>query len=683
MQAVSSVPRILRAIAEITGMRFSCIARVTEASWTVCAVYDAAGYGLVPGNELPIDTTFCKGVRETGQPIVFDSASTSEIYCGHPSPKLYGFESYASLPLYRANGDFFGTLCALDPLPANPSNPATLATLQFFAELISDQLLTEEQLHKNKLLHESITEQLRTTEQDRLAAEQSLIALKESEDRFRAAVSATGVMWTNDAKGTMTGEQPGWTGLTGQSLFEYEGYGWSTAIHPEDAAPTVAAWNAAVAERRTFEFEHRVCRFDGAWRTFAVKAVPVITQDGEVREWVGVHTDITERKQSEQALATKEARVRLATDVIGLGIWTWNPNNDSVQWENKRISEIFGVDDDFEPINAASFTSRYLHPDDVPLFQTAAQDVLSGNKKFYFQGRIYRANDNALRWVELHGEPYEIKPGIQGVLGTVSDITERKKGENALVELAAELQNADRHRSEFIATLAHELRSPLAPIRNGVQLLRMANQNPGTVARVSEVIDRQVGQMVRLIDDLLDVTRINRGQIELHREQIYLHEIIATAVETSLPFIEARFHDFKLDMDPTPIALLADGTRIAQVISNLLNNAAKYTPPYGKICLKAQQIDDDAVLTVTDSGIGIPPEALDRVFHMFDQIKEHRKKIQDGLGIGLALVQTLVQLHGGTVQVRSDGEDKGSRFIVRLPISELHSKENSLKSSAT
>ena len=669
VQAISSVPRILSAITEITGMRFSCIARVTESSWTVCAVYDAAGYGLVPGSELPIDITFCKGVRITGEPVVFDSASASKNYCNHPSPKLYGFDSYASLPLYRSDGEFFGTLCALDPLPATPSNPATFATLKLFAELISNQLHAERQVQSSKILHDSVSKKLDTALHENAAAEKILVELRESRERFRAAIDATGIMWTNDAEGKMTGEQPGWSRLTGQSRAEYEGYGWSAAVHPDDAGPTLTAWNAAVAERRTFEFEHRVRRADGAWRICAIKAVPVFANNGVVREWIGVHTDITERKKSEQTLATKEARVRLATDVVGLGIWTWDPNIDEVNWENKQIADIFGVSENSEPINAQRFANQFLHPDDLRSFQEIVQKALTSNEKLYFQGRIYRADNGALRWVELSGEKYEIKPGVVGILGTVTDVTDRIKGEQALQTLAAELKDADRNKSEFIATLAHELRNPLAPIRNAVHLLRMGNDDPSTIIRVTGIMERQIEQMVRLIDDLLDVTRISRGKIDLKRDAVDLKQIAGAALETCLPIIEARHHDLKVSISDESLPLNVDAGRITQVIGNLLTNAAKYTPPNGKIYLSISRDEECAVITIRDEGIGIPEEALPHIFDMFNQVEVHRPQAEGGLGIGLALVRTLVQLHGGTVTATSGGNRLGSTFVVRLPLS--------------
>lgn len=499
-------------------------------------------------------------------------------------------------------------------------------------------------------------------------AEQALEVMQTSEDRFRAAIAATGVMWTNDGDGRMTGEQPGWSALTGQKQAEYEGYGWAAAVHPDDAEATVVAWNSAVAERRTFVFEHRVRRHDGIWRTFSIKAVPVITESGEVREWVGVHTDVTERHQFEQALRVKEARVRLATDVVGVGIWTCDLQSEMVTWENERIFKIFGLPNDAAPLTAAALSARFLHPDDLPRFQIALQTTVTGTERFFFQGRIYRADDHQLRWIEFYGEPYELNTSQRGLLGTVLDITERRNGEEALRSTAHELLQTNRRKSEFIVTLAHELRNPLAPIRNGLKLLRMAVDNPQTVARVTSIMERQVGQMVHLIDDLLDIERISRGQIELVRKSVDLNLVAAIAIETSLPLIEAKHHDFHVNMGEGPLMLWADQNRIAQMISNLLNNAAKYTPQSGQIHLSATRDGAMAVITVRDSGIGIPQEALNGIFDMFGQIDDHRPHAQGGLGIGLALVRTLAKLHGGEANAFSGGVGKGSSFVIRLPL---------------
>ena len=253
VQAISFVPRMLKAITEITGMRFTCIARVTEASWTICAVYDAAGFGLLPGNELPIDTTFCKGVRATGEPVVFDSASASEIYCDHPSPKLYGFDSYASLPLYWTNGEFFGTLCALDPLPATPSNPTTLATLTLFAELISHQLHSEAQLQVSKKHQEALSEQLRMTQHQRSRA------WDVSQDLL-AAVSLDG---------TFSALNGAWERLVGWTEQEMIGTPFADYVHPEDLEATKAKFSGLLDAPLTDPHEYRLRKKNGDYQWFA------------------------------------------------------------------------------------------------------------------------------------------------------------------------------------------------------------------------------------------------------------------------------------------------------------------------------------------------------------------------------------------------------------------------------
>ena len=253
VQAISFVPRILKAIADITGMRFTCIARVTEASWTVCAVYDAAGFGLVPGNELAIDTTFCQAVRATGDPVVFDSAAASDAYCNHPSPKLYGFDSYASLPLYWTNGEFFGTLCALDPLPATPSHPATLATLKLFAELISNQLSSEAQLQVSKKHGEALSLQLRTSEQERSRA------WDVSQDLL-TAVNLDGTFYALNAA---------WQRLLGWSEQEMIGTTFAQYVHPDDLEATQAKFAGLLEAPLTIPFEYRLRKKDGNYRWFA------------------------------------------------------------------------------------------------------------------------------------------------------------------------------------------------------------------------------------------------------------------------------------------------------------------------------------------------------------------------------------------------------------------------------
>jgi signal transduction histidine kinase len=232
---------------------------------------------------------------------------------------------------------------------------------------------------------------------------------------------------------------------------------------------------------------------------------------------------------------------------------------------------------------------------------------------------------------------------------------------------AEALKEADIRKDEFLALLAHELRNPLAPLRYGLDILRRSPEGRNAVD-IRDMMDRQLFHLVRLIDDLLDVSRVSQGKIELRMERLQAAEIFRSALETSKPLIESAGHTLIIDLPAEPIWFDADLTRLSQVISNLLNNAAKYTPAGGCIKLSVQAEGDTAVISVSDNGIGIPAEMLPKVFQLFAQVENHLDRAQGGLGIGLALVQQLVSMHGGTVDVASPGIGQGSVFTARLPL---------------
>ena len=252
---------------------------------------------------------------------------------------------------------------------------------------------------------------------------------------------------------------------------------------------------------------------------------------------------------------------------------------------------------------------------------------------------------------------------------------------NAVLKQSGEALNAmDRRKDEFLATLAHELRNPLAPLRNGLQLLKLAKDDPDLVARTRRMMELQLGQMIRLIDDLLDISRISNDRIQLARERTSLDRIIRQAVETSGPLIDAQKHRLNIDI-PAGVPLDVDVVRLTQVFSNLLNNAAKYTPQNGDIWIRAEEVGDTIVVRVRDSGIGIAPEMLPKVFEMFVQIDNSLERTQGGLGIGLSLVKRLVEMHSGTVEAVSEGPGKGSEFVVRLPMASRRSSDREAASA--
>ena len=274
------------------------------------------------------------------------------------------------------------------------------------------------------------------------------------------------------------------------------------------------------------------------------------------------------------------------------------------------------------------------------------------------------------RAVQSGAQDYLIKGQVDGpLLGrALRYAIERGRIEEELRRRAEQLAEMDRRKDEFLATLAHELRNPLAPIRNSLQILRLSGGSGPIAERVHEMMERQVCHMVRLVDDLLEVSRITRGKIELRKERVELLAVIQSAVETSRPLIEEARHRLAVTLPPEPLALEADPVRLAQVIANLLNNAAKYTEEGGQIWLTARREADEAVVSVRDTGLGIPADMLPRVFDMFAQVDRTLKRSQGGLGIGLTLARTLVEMHGGRLEARSDGPGQGSEFTVRLPL---------------
>ncbi len=234
-------------------------------------------------------------------------------------------------------------------------------------------------------------------------------------------------------------------------------------------------------------------------------------------------------------------------------------------------------------------------------------------------------------------------------------------------QLYRELRDADQRKDEFLATLAHELRNPLAPISNGMQVLRMSGGSGVMADEARLMMERQLSQMVRLVDDLLDVSRITRNNLELRKQQVSLAAVVSSAVETSRPLIEQSGHTLSITLPAAAVYLDADPTRLAQVFSNLLNNAAKYTEPGGRITLTGTLSGNDVVVEVRDNGMGIPGDALSRIFEIFSQVDRNMERAQGGLGIGLSLVRRLVELHGGTIEARSDGPGLGSQFVAKLP----------------
>lgn len=288
--------------------------------------------------------------------------------------------------------------------------------------------------------------------------------------------------------------------------------------------------------------------------------------------------------------------------------------------------------------------------------------ALRDAKGYNGQEIIVERPDGRRLTVLAHANPiFDKLNRLRGCVNVLVDITDRKQAELAL-------QEADRSKDAFLATLAHELRNPLAPLRNAVEILRGKDPSADEGRWAVGLIDRQIQQMTRLIDDLLDVSRITRNRLELRRERVDVHQALELAVETSRPVIDEAGHHLRLDLLPQPLYVEADVLRLAQAVGNLLNNAAKYTERPGKITLAVERQGSDVVISVSDDGVGIAPEMAPRIFDMFTQVDGSVDRSRGGLGIGLTLVKRIIDLHGGSISVRSAGLGAGSRFAIRLPV---------------
>ena len=302
-----------------------------------------------------------------------------------------------------------------------------------------------------------------------------------------------------------------------------------------------------------------------------------------------------------------------------------------------------------------------VHADDREDLALSMHRLFTGQIPDFVTEKRFLRHDGETIWVKLTVALSRVagERGAHGV-AVIEDITEQKHAEE-------DLREADRRKDEFLATLAHELRNPLAPIRNSLHIFRMKGIQDPAVERVTGMMERQVAHMVRMVDDLLEVSRISRGKIELRKETVELASVLRNAVDTSLPLIEKGMHRLTVEVPDEPLRLEADPVRLAQVFANLLNNSAKYTSEGGQIRLSVAVEDGHAVVCVKDNGEGIPRPMLQRVFNMFTQV-DTGKRAQGGLGIGLTLARTLVHLHGGTIEAASEGSGKGCEFTVRLPL---------------
>jgi PAS domain S-box-containing protein len=326
---------------------------------------------------------------------------------------------------------------------------------------------------------------------------------------------------------------------------------------------------------------------------------------------------------------------------------------------NGALARVYGTTVD----DLVGKTDADFNPDagQVAAFRRDDRQVMTTRREVLLPEEPVRTATGEERWFSTVKVPLVNDDGTcDQVLGVATDITERKRAEEAL-------RSADRQKDQFLAMLAHELRNPLAAIASAAQVIRTRLAQGERAERPLEVLERQIRNSARLLDDLLDVSRITRGALHLSKAEVRLDEIVTSAVEAQRPLVETAGHQLTVSLPEEPVLVDADPTRLEQVISNLLNNAAKYTPERGRIAVRVERRDGDALIRVTDDGVGIAPDLLPRIFDTFVQAEQPLARTKGGLGLGLALVRRLVEMHAGSVEARSDGVGKGTEFVVRLP----------------
>ncbi len=396
---------------------------------------------------------------------------------------------------------------------------------------------------------------------------------------------------------------------------------------------------------------------DGTERPIDDSAAPIRDAFGKVTGSVLVFRDVGERQRADRALQDSERRYRAIGESIDYGVWVCDPAGRNL-YASESFLRLVGLTQ--EECSEFGWGS-VLHPDEAEATIAAWKHCVRHGDR-WDREHVFKGVDGTWHHVLARGVPVRNETGeITSWVGINLDISRLKQVE-------AELKDADRRKDEFLATLAHELRNPLAPIGNSLQILKSPELDQATAQRTRGMMERQVQHLVRLVDDLLDVSRVMRGKIELRTEAVELATVVGRAVETAQPLVDAHGHRLEVVIPPEPMRLCVDPVRIAQVLGNLLTNSAKYTERNGHIRLTVRKDGDQAVFSVRDNGIGIAPDMLSQIFELFVQADYSSTKSQGGLGIGLTLVKNLVEMHGGSVEASSPGLGRGSEFTIRLPL---------------
>ena len=577
------------------------------------------------------DDSACAIALRTGQRYIVEDSELDATFARYrKEARAAGIRAMQSTPLVDRTGAPLGVFSTYFPEPRRPDE-RDLRQLDLYVSQAANFI-----------------ERLNTEE-----------ALRESEARFaRFMHHLPGLAWIKDGRGRYV-----FANDAAEDAFQVPhekllGRTDAEIFPPDTAAQFVEHDRRALASRTGVQVIETLEHADGALHHALVSKFPMPGVNSEEPFIGGMAIDITEHKRAEDALHRSEERFRALAESASVLIWV--NGLDGCEFVNRTYRDFLGVNDaDVRGYDWAQF----VHPDDRDAYLAAYRRAIDSRADFEAEFR-FRRHDGEYRWMRSVGRPRFGPDGeLIGYAGSSLDITEHKRAED-------ELKEADRRKDQFLATLAHELRNPLAPLRSGLEVMKLARDDAPLIENVRTMMERQLGHMVRLVDDLLDVSRINLGRVTIRRERLNLADLVQQALETTRAAIEQADHTLVVTLPKEPLYLDGDATRLSQVFSNLLSNAAKFTNPGGRLWLTVSRDDAEAVVSVRDTGIGIPPAMLDRVFEVFTQVDWSIERAQGGLGIGLSLVKALVEMHGGRVAARSEGHGKGSEFIVRLPLAD-------------
>jgi two-component system CheB/CheR fusion protein len=405
--------------------------------------------------------------------------------------------------------------------------------------------------------------------------------------------------------------------------------------------------------------EKRYLREDGQALWVELHRFAVPDAQGRPAFIVGIAEDITERKETELTLRRREARFRTLMNSAPVLIWV--NGLEGMEYVNQAYLEFLGVESSDVLGNAWTY---FVHPEDREGYAVAYEEAMAGLQPFEYQCRFRRGDGEYRSMMSIALPQFGAAGRFSGYTGATFDITSLKRAEESL-------RTADQRKDEFIAMLAHELRNPLAPITNIVQMMREGKLDAKTLDWAHDVLARQLKNLSRMVNDLLDVSRVSHGKIQLHPERVDLGELITHSIDALRPTMEAADKQIAIELPTAPIVMFADPVRLEQVLGNVVHNAVKFTPQNGHIWVSAAIDGRDVRLSIRDDGDGIAADALPHVFDLFVQGNIAFDRAQGGLGIGLTLVRGLVELHGGTIEAKSDGPGTGSEFIVRFPSLDL------------